>query len=381
MENTKNTIPHSAKSDNDEIDLIALAKTLWDGRKAIIRYTVFGILLGLFIAIASPKEYSSSTIMVPQTGNSSSGNMGGLSSLAAMAGVNVNNLDGAETLSPMIYPQIINSVPFQLDLINSSYKLSGINEHVSLYTYYTEIEKAGFFGTLKKYTIGLPEILIKAIKGNGTETSNAYQFDTNNPLFSLSKEQEEIREKLDESISLEINEKEGYLNLTALAKKPELAAQLAHKAQSLLQEYITNFKLEKAQTQLNFIEKRYSEKKNEFVYSQERLARFRDKNKNMSSALARTEEERLQSEYNLAYSVYSELAKQLEQAKIQVKEETPVFSIIQPVQIPIKKSKPNRPLILIVWTFLGGIIGVGIILGKEFFGAIKGRWEGSAYQD
>jgi len=76
----------------------------------------------------------------------------------------------------------------------------------------------------------------------------------------------------------------------------------------------------------------------------------------------------------LIYSVYSELAKQLEQAKIQVKQDTPVFTIIEPISVPIKKSKPNRPMILLIWLFLGGVLGTGVVFGKEFIVPMKKRW-------
>ncbi len=369
QENNKSQSSDPKTNDNDEIDLIALAKTMWDGRKTIVRYTVIGILIGLVVALITPKEFSASTTMVPQTGNPNAGKLGGLSSLAAMAGFNLNSMEGMETLSPMVYPQIVGSAPFQLDLMNANYKLKNIEKPFSLFHYYTEIEKPGVVSSIKKYTIGLPGLILKSIR---PKTDNQ-QLTTDN-LISLSEEEEEIRKKLQENLSLEINDKEGYLTLTAHSKEAELSAQIAQKAQELLQQYITNFKIEKAKSQLNFVEKRYSEKQQEFEIAQEKLARFRDQNKNVSSALARTEEERLQSEYNLAYSVYSELAKQLEQAKIQVKEETPVFSVIQPVQVPNQKSKPNRPFILFIWTFLGIIIGVGVVFGKEFFSAVKQRW-------
>ncbi|NQU53200.1 MAG: hypothetical protein HQ522_11755, partial [Bacteroidetes bacterium] len=60
--------------------------------------------------------------------------------------------------------------------------------------------------------------------------------------------------------------------------------------------------------------------------------------------------------------------------RIRVKEDTPVFSIIKPVTVPIEKSKPNKPMILIIWIFLGGIFGIGWIFGKQFFGTVKEKW-------
>ena len=73
---------------------------------------------------------------------------------------------------------------------------------------------------------------------------------------------------------------------------------------------------------------------------QDSFARFRDANKSFSSAVAKTQEEALTNEYNLAYSVYSELAKQMEQAKIAVNETTPILTIVEPVVVPIERSKP-----------------------------------------
>ncbi len=136
----------------------------------------------------------------------------------------------------------------------------------------------------------------------------------------------------------------------------------------------TEFKIKKANAQLIFIEGRCAEKRKDFERAQANLAAFRDRNKSVTSAVARTEEERLQSDYQLAFEVYSQLAQQLEQAQIKVKEDTPVFSIVKPVTVPIEKSKPNRPLILIIWTFLGVVFAIGWIFGKQFFLTVKNKW-------
>ena len=61
-------------------------------------------------------------------------------------------------------------------------------------------------------------------------------------------------------------------------------------------------------------------------------------------------------------NLYSELATQLEQAKINVKETTPILTVINPVTIPLQKSKPRRAMILFGWMFFGVVLGMGAVL-------------------
>ncbi|WP_297095273.1 Wzz/FepE/Etk N-terminal domain-containing protein [uncultured Draconibacterium sp.] len=358
------------KATEDEIDLIALAKTLWEGRKFIL-ITVFAFMvMGIAVALFTPKEYTASTTVVPQISDGSS-KIGGLSSLAAMAGFNLNDMTGGNTqLSPMVYPQIIKSVPFQLELMNTPFSFPGQRDSLSIYTYYTEVRKTGFLEGLKKYTIGLPGVIIKVIKG---EEENAINETTTNGYVTLTKEQEKVRKMLSKKVNLEVNDKDGFLTLSASTVNAELAAQVTQKALSMLQRYITNYKIEKASAQLRFIEERYIENKKEFESAQATLAEFRDKNKNVTSALARTQEEQLQSNYQLAFDVYSGLAQQLEQARIQVKEDTPVFSVLKPVTVPLEDNKSGLTT-LIIYTFVGMVVSIGWIFGKEFLNSIKEQW-------
>ena len=250
--------------------------------------------------------------------------------------------------------------------------IEGQEKQITFADYYLEIKKPGLLGTIKKYTIGLPGLIIKAIKGERTDAMFASQ--SNDQLLSITEEEKKLIEILSAQLSLEVNDKDGYVSLSARMPEAKAAAQLAKKAQELLQQAITAFKIQKAKDQLAFVEERYAEKETVFNQVQEKLARFRDQNKNVSTAVAQTQLERLQSDFSMASSVYTELAKQLETQKIQVKEDTPVFTIIEPVSIPMDKSKPKRPMILVIWTFLGGIVGVGMVFGREFLGSIKAQW-------
>lgn len=176
-------------------------------------------------------------------------------------------------------------------------------------------------------------------------------------------------------IGMTVEEKKGYLTIVAQMPEPYAAAQVAESALSLLQKYITEFKIDKVQNNLEFIQGRYDELKKEYEDVQMARARYKDANQNTSTSRARTELEKLDNQYSLAYSIFSEMSTQLEQAKIQVKETTPVLTVINPVSMPVKPSKPRRMLILFGFTFLGGMVGCGYVLLRPFlsetFGAIR----------
>lgn len=353
---------------NDEIDVLEIAKIFWNGRKVIVKTMLITGLLGILIALLSPKEYTATTSMVPQTAPANN-KLGGLSSLAAIAGFNLDLNSTSDNLTPLVYPQIVKSTPYQLELMNMPFSFAKVDHPISLYEYYTEVASPEILSLISKYTIGLPGLLISSFKKNTPEQSS----EGKGPI-ALSMKQDRVRRIIEQKVVLDLDSKQGFLTLTATFSEALVSAQVADQARELLQKYITQFKTGKAIDQLNFIEQRFLEKKIEFEKAQEHLARFRDQNKNVSSALAKTEEERLQSEYNIAMDVYNELAKQLEQAKIQVKQETPVFSILEPAMIPQEKSKPKRTMIVLLWIFLGGFIGTIIVFGKILFNKVNSRW-------
>jgi hypothetical protein len=361
-----------------EVDFINLARTFWEGRIVIIKLILLGVFIGFFVAILTPNEFTAYSTMVPQISDpksklaSLSGGLSGLTGLAAMAGININTATGSE-LSPKSYSSIISSVPFQLELMKTPLNFEKLDSQVTLYDYYTKVK---FQNSFYKYTLGLPSLIIKTIKG---EKKNKFNTSVTNPLYLLTEKQIEVQRIIEKKVGIYINDKDADVSLSCSLPEAYAAAQLTHSAQELLQRYITEFKIEKAQVDQEFIQQRYNEAKKNYQSAQQQLALFRDRNKNMSTAVAKSEEERLTGEYTLVTGVYSELAKKLEQAKIQVKEETPVFTIIKPVSVPIEKSTPNRPMILAISAFIGLIVGTVIVLGKNFLIQTRDKWK-SLYQ-
>ncbi len=359
--------------EEDEIDLIQLAKKLWNGRKLIIKITLIFMVIGLFIALFSPKQYQVTSVVVPQASSGSS-KLGGLSSLAAIAGINLNTNSGGAVLSPMIYPRIVQSIPFKKALMQTMLNFKDIDHPVTYYEYYTQYAKpsvlsyiTGLPGMIKS----IPGIILKIFRKKQIEISVA---DTTN-LIRLSKDEKKLVGGLTNTVYADVDAKNGYITITAIMPEALAAAQLNEKALELLQENIIEIRSKKAKAQLNFVQGRYDAKKKAYEAIQDKLALLTDRSNNVITQADQIKITRLQGDYQIALSVYTSLAKQLESASIQVKDDTPVFSVIEPAIIPNERFKPKRSQILIIWTFIGIIIGIGWVFGKEYFDKVKAEWE------
>jgi LPS O-antigen subunit length determinant protein (WzzB/FepE family) len=242
--------------------------------------------------------------------------------------------------------------------------IEGEGKKVSYRYYYTNIYSPSVLGYIKKYTLGLPGLLIKLVTSEN-DNINIDLVNSEYKVIRITKEEHQLMELLKEQLSISVNDKDGDITVSASMPEPRAAAELVKRAQELLESYVIDFKIEKSSAQLSFIKKRFQEKEIEFKRAQASLAFYSDQNFGMNTARSKTKLLLLQSEYDLAYNIYSELAKQLETQEIKVKEDTPIFTIIDPVFIPLERDKPNRSLILVIFVFLGVISSLALLLGRN----------------
>lgn len=370
MDQIQNNMP--MLQEEQEIDLVALVKKMWLNKGLIIKLTAVFMVLGLLVALFSSKVYTTSCDIVPQTSKGAKG--GGMSSLAALAGINLNDGQSGAELSPLVYQNIMNSTSFRKELMQTKIDFEEAGRPVSFYEYYTseEFNKPTVLSYIMKYTIGLPGVIMGAIRGEQPEPDYS-SLGGASAIETISKDDFKAMSILESCISMTLDNKNGYLTITANMPEALAAAQLAQASVELLQKYITKFKIEKVQSNLDFVQERYNEAKGNFEDVQSRRAKFRDANHNSVKYAARVEQEKLDAEYTLAMNLYSELATQLEQAKINVKETTPILTVIRPVTVPYKKSKPQRAMILLAFTFLGFAAGAGLVLVSQTLAQFVGE--------
>ena len=351
------------KQPDNQADLVELIQRMWINKGLVIKIAGAFVVLGLLVALFSPKEYTSACDVVPQASDSSA--LSRMGSLAALAGINLDQMQNVKTLSPLVYKNIMESTTFRKELMQTPLNFKEIDHPISFYEYCTneEYNKPSIGEYIIKYTVGLPFVILKAIRGEQPSPDyGALNQSGDSSIETVTKEEYECLKALDNCITLRLDDKKGYVTISANMPEAVAAAQMAQATLELLQRYITEFKIEKVQSNLDFVQERYNEAKSNFEDIQSRRAKFRDANMNTTRYSAHAELEKLDAEYSLALNLYKELSTQLEQTKISVKETMPVLTVITPVTVPFKKSKPKRVVILFAYTFFGVLAGAGSVL-------------------
>lgn len=358
------------------IDIMAMVKRLWSKRKFIIIITGCFMALGLLIALFGQPVYTSSCTFVPQMGSKKNSS---LSSLAALAGMSPLDLESGSSLSPLIYPQMMENADLQKELLYSKIHFEDWDEPVTLFDYFMnpDYQKMTVSTFVYTFTYGWPLVLLgELMSQQDEEMVQGGEADGSGHVSRIgyfTDDEYDCLEILFEQISMDVDKKDGYLTLTCKMDEKLAAAELCETVFNLLEKYITAFKIEKAEQNLKFMQERYEEVRRDYEAKQMALAEFNDANRGTLSATAQTRRDQLVADYNLSYAIFSDMSKQYIQAEMQVKEDQPVLSVVKSIVVANKRSN-GRAKTLIIWTFLGGVLAIGTVLGFDFLKKQGSRW-------
>lgn len=361
-EDVKNT---PQQYEEEEIDLLELAQKVWAERMLVLKACGVAVFVGLIIAFSIPKEYSATVKLAPETTGKSA--TGGMSALAAMAGISLGN-NGPDALSPTLYPDIVSSIPFITSLFEVPVKSIDSEIDTTLYMYMNEYQRGTWWGAITTAPFKLLGWTLSLFKSDEEQEKGDAQI---NP-FRLTKDEAAIAKALSQRVSVSVDKKTGVTTLTVMMQDPLISATLTDTVMYRLQNYITDYRTNKARQDLAFTERLYEEAKENYVKAQKEYAHFVDANKSLILQSASIERERLQNEASLAYNVYSNVSQQLQMAKAKVQEITPVYTVVQPATVPLVPTKPSKITILFGCIFLAaaGVVG-WILFVRDFLKNLK----------
>lgn len=352
---------------SEEISLLDLFSLFLLRKKFMLATVAVFLFLGILIALTSPLEFEAEAKILSEDSDFVNSSLSGLSGLAGLAGISLppNTAQGG-TLNTHMYPTIIASEPFLMDLMEEKFYFQSKGEEMSLYTYFSKERPGHIFTTSFNFIKGLPSRFFSVFEKKQewdipeNELLNDSTSLNDSPrIIRISNEQRYVMNQLTSRINIETTGR--ITSLKVKMPEPYLSAELNTIVLKKVVDYVVAYKTDKQQQNLEFIQERTKEAENKFRASQLRLASFRDANQGIITQTARTKEEQLQAENNLAFSLYNSLSQQLEQTRIQLKKETPIFTEFQPVAIPLSKAEPRIPKILAIYTILGVVVGGMVI--------------------
>ena len=363
-ENTKQS-PVSSPEEQ-EIDLLELAGKVWAERRLVLKWCGVAVVVALVVGFSIPKEYTTTVMLAPEV-EGGSRSLGGLSALAGMAGINVDAGETSDALYPELYPDIVSSVGFTTELFPVSVEDEEGELKTTLYNYLKEEQRSPWWSAILSFPFKCIGWITSLFRDE--EEENVGQ---GIDPFRLTKDETGVVKMLNERISVSVDKKTSVITLSVTMQDPLISATMTDTVMQKLQNYITEYRTNKARHDLDFTQKLYDEAQKKYYVAQQAYADYVDMNQNISLRSVQTRQERLQNEMNLAYNLYNQTAQQLQLAKAKVQENTPVYTIVQAATVPLKASKPSKLMILVGFVFLAGVISVGwILFGKGLWSSLK----------
>ena len=371
MANTIDTIKGIVTQDQDSVtEALNAVKNSYANRKKWLRICLlFFIFLGFLASFTTNNEYQGNVVVLPELGSSStpgiSANIAGLSSLL---GVTTSGLQGGGGFGPEMYQEIIESQPFLSELVTT--KFAGITktkDSITLLSYFKEGEHRNVVSASFAFVKEIPDNIQSLFSSSATKT-NANEIDfikkeitpallrANEvpPIVQMDGAKMKVMNIVKNRVKIETKGRE--ITISVKMPEPILSAEVCKLVLEKLIEYVSTYKTAKQRDNLAFLQQTKAEAELKYKQAQQNVAGFKDNSMGVIFQSVQTREQVLQNEMNLAFSVYNQFAMQVEQAKIELKKESPIFSTLNPIEIPSSKSEP------IVWKIVFKYFSIGIIM-------------------
>lgn len=359
----ENNINHNIEE--QEIDIMELVSKLWKSRKMILTWCAVGAFIGLVAGFSIPKTYRASATLAPETQQRVGS---GVSSIASMMGVSLDN--SMDAIDYEMYPDVVASTPFLFDLLDLPVKTVDGQIDTTLQGYILNHQKSPWWS----HVIGAPfkalGWAISLVKPEEEESDSTSVAELD--LFNLPKDERAAIGYLSKKISVAVDKKTGKTQMSLEMQDPLVVATVLDATVNNLKAYMSDYRTSKSRQDVANLSVICEQRKQDYHKAQQAYADYMDSNKSVIRQSALAEKQMLQQEMNLAYQVYSQVATQLEGARIKTQQDKPVFAVLKPVSVPLKKAAPSKAKLLVAFAFLAGCCAAAwVLFGKDYWKKLK----------
>ena len=351
------------------IDVMEYVAKLWRRRKMIILWCCIGAFIGLVVGFSLPATYKSGATLAPETEQK----MGsGVSSIASMMGVSLNN--SIDAINYEMFPDVVHSTPFIVGLFDLPVQFERKDSVVntSLLDYVLEYQKSPWWTPILNAPFKALGWCVSLIKGEDEAESEDVDAVIVRDLINLNKKERGVVRYLSSNILIDVDKKSGKTQIEVTMQDPLVAYTVVQAVMDHLKEYMTSYRISKVSQDIANLSIIYDQRKVDYYEAQQAYAQYVDANKSVILQSAQAERERLQQEMNLAYQIYSQVATQLEAARIREQQAKPVFAVLEPAVIPNLKASPSKAMLLVVFSFLAGCCAAAwALFGGDVLAIVK----------
>lgn len=353
MEQQNNNNIQPAAVQEESIDWQLYISKVWKGRKTIIIATFLSAVLGVVIALSTPRKYTTTVTLAPELGkNGSTSSLSGIASMLGMGGMQTGNT--ADAYNVTNYPDIVASTPFITSLFDIRVQDPDEKIDTTLIGYLTRKNGKSLFEM-----IGL---------GGKKEKEKEK---TTVDIFKLTKKQYNVFLALNKMIATDVDKKTGVTTINVTTDNPYVSAIVADSVCTKLRRYIIDYRTSKAREDLEYYQKLADESYASYKKATNAYAYYQDHNRGLILNAVISEGSRLQNEASITTQVYTQMKQQAEMARGKVQEEKPVFAVIQPASVPVRPVG-GRSKIALMWMMLGFAGSVAwVLFGPEYLGKAK----------
>ena len=326
---TKINYSKEAFSKND-LNLFFLFKLFWQKSYLLLLPFIFFILLGYYKYKNLPTEYTAQCILLGEEPVSSDNtNILKIANLVSTENTNNSFSD--------LYPIILANKPFLIELSKDTI-FDEKNNKTTLFDFIQNPNR---------------DVISNELRRKQNTNPNIGRLNTNFEI--LSNEDEAVCDKLKSKIKFKKVGRQIIISVTTSNAK--ISAEATNLLLNKLIDYVTKYKTKKQLDNLNFLNARFEEAKERFEKKRIKSANFTDTYVGAIFESIKSTQTQLQNEANITLNTYNLLASQLEQANIDLKKQTPLFTIFEPIYLP-KKPDIKSATVIIKKSLIGLVIGI-----------------------
>lgn len=292
MTETSTILSHPTK----ELNTQEVLGILWVNRVRILVFSVGVAIVTLGINLLLPDYYRSTAVLLPETEKAKLSALSQFTNIAALAGVSIPGSEIAR-----LYPAILTSETVLRSIIEKRYHTAKAPEPIDLIQY----------------------------------------FDLNEP--TPSENMEAALRRFREVLSAGYDAKTSLVTVSLTLGEPQLTSDVLNNLVSSLDAFMRLKRVTTASEQVKWIEVRLKQVGQDLTSSEDSLEAFRAKNRRVTdSPKLLLEQERLLRNVQVNSTVYVELKKQLELAKLEEIKNLSIVNILDPARPPALKDGPKR---------------------------------------